>query len=454
VLAVCAVTAVVAGCTGTPTVAVSQPSAKGSAVPSLAAAEQQLRKAGKITLNELDQEGPVSDGGSGAKEITTLNAAFEKEFPNVTVHRTTTTLQALTEQLPLLLASPQVPDVSESDQGYTTQGRLVKAGLLQPLNAYAQAWGWYKLQTPATLLGQRVLTNGTHLGQGDLYGVAASRSVVGIYYNAKLLSKLHLAVPTTRAQFENALAKAKATGMVPLMGADGDHQMTDWGLMLAMEMNVPVAQLRATYLGEDSGSFKTPQMTAAIKEFRSWGAKGYFAPGYGGITSDVAAARFSKGQGLFFINGSWWASGVIAGLGSAGRMMLPPVGPGGKPSLIAAANQPWIIPANSKHKLAAALYVNFLISAQNTKVFLGDSDIPASQFSAAQGASNPLAQDILHCANVADADGTALPFFWAVPNVQQFQEGPGAALGAGRMSVAQFQAGMTTALKKDQETYQ
>jgi raffinose/stachyose/melibiose transport system substrate-binding protein len=449
-----AVTAALAGCTGTPTVAVKQPTAKAGSIPTLAAAMAQLRKSGPLTLNVLDQEGPVSSGGSGSKEVTTLNAAFEKAFPNVTIHRSTETLQALTTQLPLLLSTSHAPDVSESDQGYTTQGRLVKAGLLLPLNGYAKAWGWYHLQSPGTLVGQRVLTDGTHLGSGDLYGVAMSRSVVSIYYNAKLLRQLHLGVPTTKAQFENALAKAKAAGIIPLMGADGDHQLTDWGLMLAMEMNVPVAQLRTAYLGQKGASFATPAMTAAISEFRSWGTKGYFAPGYGGLTSDVAAGRFSKGQGLFFVNGSWWASGVAAGLGANGRMMLPPVGPDGKPALIAAANQPWVIPTNSKHKLAAALYINFLISAANTKVFLGDSDIPASKFNPSQGANNPLAQDILHIATVADQDNTGLPFFWAVPNVQQFQEGPGAALAAGRMSVATFEAGMNAALKQDQETYQ
>ena len=123
-----AVTAALTGCTGTPTAAVKQPSAKAGSIPTLAAAQAQLRKSGHIVLNVLDQEGPVSSGGSGSKEVTTLNAAFEQEFPNVTIHRSTENLQALTEQLPLLLSTSHAPDVSESDQAVPDAAAKIEAG--------------------------------------------------------------------------------------------------------------------------------------------------------------------------------------------------------------------------------------------------------------------------------------------------------------------------------------
>ena len=136
-LLLCVVGAVAAaGCGATPTGGGAQPKAATS-VPSLAQAQKQLAGAGKITLHILDQEGPVSAGGSGAREYTELIAKFEQKYPNVTVKRETKNIDQLVKTLPLRLSSSDVPDVIESDQGYQTQGRLVKAGLMEPLDEYA-----------------------------------------------------------------------------------------------------------------------------------------------------------------------------------------------------------------------------------------------------------------------------------------------------------------------------
>jgi raffinose/stachyose/melibiose transport system substrate-binding protein len=235
------------------------------------------------------------------------------------------------------------------------------------------------------------------------------------------------------------------------MGSDADHQATDWGLVLATSMTAPADAIRNTYLAKSDGGWSPDDMKRGVAMLQSWGKKGYFADGYRGLQSDAAAARFSKGQGLFFVNGTWWASGVGQGLGSAGRFMTAPVGPSGKPAQIAAPNQPWMIPTKSKNKLAAALYINFITDPANAGVFLKYTDIPASTFDASQGSKQPIAQDILKAADTIKSAGTGLPFQWIVPNMMQYIEGPGIGLLPGKVSVDDFVKNADAALKQDQE---
>jgi raffinose/stachyose/melibiose transport system substrate-binding protein len=453
-LVFCAVGALAAsGCGATPTGKASQPASTGS-VPSLVDAQKKLAAQGAVTLHILDQEGPVSAGGSGALEYTELIKKFEEKYQNVTVKRQTLNIDQLTKTLPLRLSSNSVPDVIESDQGYQTQGRLVKAGLMQPLDDYAKAWGWGERQTPEQLVGMRVRTDGTHLGEGKLYGVAASQSLVGVYYNKAILAKLGLQPPKTAEEFQTSLAKAKAAGIVPIQGGDGDHQATDWGLVIAASMNADADHVRDTYLGRGSGSFSTPEMLGAVKQVQSWGQQGYFPAGYRGITSDVAAARFSKGQGLYFMNGTWWAAGVMAGLKSDAGFMAPPAAPSGDRAMVAAPNQPWEIPAKAENKLAAALWIDFITSPENVDVFLKNGDVPATKFDPNSSASaKPLTQDILAAAQQVAGTQTQLPFEWAVPSLTTYIGGPGIGLAAGKLTPDEFAKGADGALAKDRKQY-
>jgi raffinose/stachyose/melibiose transport system substrate-binding protein len=359
----------------------------------------------------------------------------------------------LVKRLPLMLSSNNVPDVTETDQGYDTQGRLVKAGLLQPLDEYYKAWNWGERQGEAQLLGMRVRDDGTHLGEGKLYGMAASQSLVGMFYNRAIMKKLGLEPPTTMQEFEDSLAKAKEAGEVPIQGADGDAQATDWGLMTAAAMNADTDHVRDTYLGRADGGFDTPEMMAAIKAAESWGDKGYYPEGFRGRTSDVAAGRFMKGEGLYFINGTWWSAGIKDGLKGDAGFMAPPPGPGGESATIAAPNQPWAIPAKAKDKLAAALWIDFVTSPENTGVFLENGDVPATKFDAGAAPDQPLTQDVLKTAESLAASKSQLPFEWAVPTFQQWQMGPGVGLLAGKFTPEQYATDADKQLSEDRAKY-
>ena len=90
-----------------------------------------------ITLTVWDQEtGQV--GGIWDQ----LNAEFQARYPNVTVKRVKRDFGELKTLLKLAISGPHPPDVIEVNQGWPDMGGLVRAGLLLPLDNYAEAYGW------------------------------------------------------------------------------------------------------------------------------------------------------------------------------------------------------------------------------------------------------------------------------------------------------------------------
>ena len=92
---------------------------------------------------------------------------------------------------------------------------MVKAGQLL-LDEWAKAYNWGSRYLGSVLQYSRYSADGKTFGEGNLYGLPQVGEVVGIYYNKEKLTKLGVEPPKTWAEFEDALAKAKAAGEVPM----------------------------------------------------------------------------------------------------------------------------------------------------------------------------------------------------------------------------------------------
>jgi len=101
-------------------------------------------------------------------EITQLNKEFRAKYPNVTIKRNSKSFTNLKDTLKLALSGTNPPDVVEANQGYPDMGAFVKAGMLQPLDGYAQRYDWQS-RYPKTLLDlNRFTTDGASFGSGSL----------------------------------------------------------------------------------------------------------------------------------------------------------------------------------------------------------------------------------------------------------------------------------------------
>src|SRR5437867_5759331 len=141
-----------------------------------------------------------------------LSEEFTKQYPNVTWDIKQDQFTNLMSSTPRLLAGDNPPDLIRLPSMVT----LVKDGLLKKLDDYVTAFGWDKF--PAAQLAQnRVASDGTR-GSGSLYAAGLNYSLTGVFYNKKLAQQIGMtAAPTTVAEFEDLLAKAKTAGVQPIM---------------------------------------------------------------------------------------------------------------------------------------------------------------------------------------------------------------------------------------------
>ncbi|TMC61014.1 MAG: extracellular solute-binding protein [Chloroflexi bacterium] len=325
-LALVAIGALLAGCVPGSQVATSAPaataaqSASPAASASAAAVAPSFDTSTPVTITEWDTE--TSAGPSG--EMNALNASFHAKYPNVTIKRTSKSFDDYVATIKLAASAPDAPDVYQGNEGYSVDAALVKAGLIVPLDDYAKAYGWdTRFGSPATLDVLRWSNDGTTWTKGPLWGIAQKAEVLGVFYNKATFQKLGLAMPTTFDEFQTTLATAKAGNVSPIVvgGLDG------WPLghifMMLQALYEPPQNITNWTFAVPGSTFDDQGTQQAATVMQDWAKKGYFFKGFGGVGQDNAAARFAKGEGLYFLTGPW-ENGTFAPLASnVGWFALP-----------------------------------------------------------------------------------------------------------------------------------
>lgn len=331
-------------------------------------------KAGKVTLTEWDQN---TDQGVNAS-TNALNAAFMKKYPNVRIVRVSREFNDLKATLKLALSSANPPDVVQANQGYPDMGAFVKGGLLQPVDRYAKAYGWNSAYPQQLLDLNRFSSDGRTWKTGDLYGVSQTGELVGVYYNKAKLRSLGIAPPTTLAQLQAALPKAKAAGTLPISFGDSDKSPAIQLFGVVQAIQAGRQDVRDLVFSQGHGSWADPGTTRAAETLRDWVKKGYLSSGYGGQSQDQAATAFAAGKSAFFIDGSWEAATIGQGMSpsNVGFTALASA-PGGTPVTQGGEGLAWAITSKSRHADVAAAYVNFLVDKEGMSRTGADGSLPA-----------------------------------------------------------------------------
>jgi raffinose/stachyose/melibiose transport system substrate-binding protein len=369
---------------------------------------------GPITLTVWDQE---SGRVSGVWDR--LNAAFEQRYPNVTVRRVKRDFSELKTLLRLAISGPHPPDVVEVNQGWPDMGQLVKAGLLLPLNNYAQAYGWTDRVSPNVLAVSSWSPDGKEFGSGNLYGYTTMGEILGVYYDRAKLADLGLAVPSTFADFEHDLAVAKQAGQIPIMFGNNDAFPGIHEYAVVQDQMANVRDLTDFIFGSRAGSpsFDTPANVQAATTLQDWVRKGYFEPGFGGGGYQTAVNDFAKGQGVFMITGNWIVGDLGADNTDFGFFPMPPVHAGDPPVSTGGAGFPLSITAGSTHPDAAAAYIDWMTSDQASDLLLPTGQIPLHTGGASTGVQpgTVLADVVAAVRRVSEADGVVPYEDWATP---------------------------------------
>ncbi len=380
------------------------------------------------------------EGGNTARiaALKQLDKLFEKANPGVTIKHVSKSYADLVKTDALQLSGSNPPDVTHVNQGLGDLGQLVKANLLTPLDAYSAKWGWGKRQSAALLMIDGRATPTGQIGSGKLYGISTTGDWVGVFYNKAKLKQLGIAVPKTLADFEKALATAKAAGETPIAFGNLDKWPGIHEFQSVLMAVAPAAQVGNTIFGKSGSKWSTPAVLKAAATVQKWAQAGYYSDGFAGLGYEDATKKFLKGTGVFTITGTWKTGDMASALKqNVGLMLLPSARTGQAPGALASGGLAWAIPAKAKNKELSASYINFITSPAASKVIQAAGDVPAIVVKAKPG-SGVRGDAISGWAKLSTSNAMAGYMDWATPTFYDTVTAAVQELMGGKLTPAAF----------------
>ncbi|MER6138445.1 extracellular solute-binding protein [Streptomyces sparsogenes] len=293
-----------------------------------------------------------------------LADAFEAKYPKIKVKLRVEADNNYNTVLPRVLASDSAPDLV---QPYDLLGG-VKDHLLTNLDAYDKAYGWSEKLPSSALAPGRVSVGA--IGGGSLYQAGGSAGpLVGVFYNKELAAKVGMkTVPSTVAELEAVMAKAKKQGITPIVASNQDGLIGHlYNLLLGDYLGA--RKLSDIVYHQPGASLDTPAAVKATETLQKWIKAGYFASDVNAINQEASYGQFTGGKGLFFFQGSWITQTIDKNFkGKYGVFPMPPTVEGGPYAGMTSNTLAFSIAARSKNKDAAALFLDFLTTPEAAKV--------------------------------------------------------------------------------------
>lgn len=379
-----------------------------------------IAAAGDVTLTVWDQE---VRGGQN-EQMEQLNAAFMEAYPNVTIDRNSQSFDDLQTTLRLALTDSDVPDVVQANNGRNMMGQFVEAGLLLPLDEYAETYGWFDRYSPTVLQYSTYSDDAVVFGEGSLYGLPQVGEVVGVFYSKQKLADLGLDVPADWDAFDAALATAAEAGETPLL-LGNIEQWPALHVFGPVQGNyVDAVDIANLGLGNPGASWETPANLEAAAALQAWADAGYFNEGANGTDYDAAWQSLTTGDGVFLIAGSWLAADLADAMGDDAGFFLPDTA-AGTPATTGGIGIPFTITAEAEHPDVAAAYIDFITSDEAMAVLAETGNLPVNRTAELAPESGVLADVSAVFGDVTD-NGILLPYLdYATPT---FSETIGAAL--------------------------
>jgi raffinose/stachyose/melibiose transport system substrate-binding protein len=407
--------------------------AKKVQVPDVAAA-------GDVTLTIWDQE----VRGGQAAQIKRLNAAFQEKYPNVTIKRVAKSFEDLNKTLKLAVSGTKAPDVVQANQGRPVMGTLVKGGLLQPLDPYAEAYGWSDRYSKLLLDLNRFSSDGEEFGSGNLYGLSQMGEIVGVFYNKSKVSE----PPATLEAFEKSLADAKQEGDIPIQFGNLDKWPGIHEYETVLSRTADKEQVRDFVFARDDASFDTPEFQDAAAKIQGWAKDGYFTPDFNGTGYDPAWQQFAKGKGRYLIAGTWVVADVAKQMGDDAGFMLLPGDAGADPVALGGESLPFAITSKSEHPDVAAAYIDFITNGDAAMVLAETGNLPAMPVDESAIPQGLPSEVFAAWGDLSESDGL-LPYLdYTTPTFYDDISSAIQVMLAGKDDPAQFTAGVEEAFRK------
>ncbi|MFI5527095.1 ABC transporter substrate-binding protein [Kitasatospora sp. NPDC051853] len=355
--------------------------------------------AGPVTLSIL-----TSDDSPATKALA---RTFSEIHPNVTIDYRHTPYDNYDTNLGHALGSENAPDLALLN----VLGDTAASGLIRDLDPYAKAFGWAERPSSAQLDQWRSDGRSGRLGSGSLWAAPAGFSLVGVYYNKDLAAKLGVtAPPQTLGEFEAALAKAKAAGELPLQVSNSDGHASFVFQALA-DRYQPIAKSTDWAFNAPGSTIVNDATAKAAQKLADWARHGYLPAGANSTDQAGAMAAFTKGRGLFMIDGNWAATSVEEAMpGKAGFFTLPGELPGQGATGVG-TSLAYAVPAKARNPEVAAAFLNFLASPEAAAVELANGYLPVAHADTVRAPAGSVLADLVAAWDKVSDDNGLVPYF-------------------------------------------
>jgi raffinose/stachyose/melibiose transport system substrate-binding protein len=371
-------------------------------------------KMGKVQVRVLD----YFSGGVDVAWMKGVVAAFEQKYPNITIERTSLPWDDVMKALPLKLKAADPPDIVPANNGWQSLGTLVQGGLVLNLDNYGNAYGWQKTFPDSILREHEFSADGKQMGTGSLFGTPVARaSLIEVYYDRALLNKIGAAVPTTFADFEADLAKAKAAGVTPISMGNLEQVGVTGPLFSAMNALGPQEKISDFIYSHGDVRVSETGFPEAAAKVKDWADKGYFSKDFAGVAGQDAAQAFVDGKALFRFDYSGSLPLKKGQSKNFGSFLLPRAD-GGHPVATASSATNFSISAKSKHADAAAAFLNFAASPAAAQLAVDNETMPLLAPGLKASGKDPLFTDDVAAAAQVSSDKASVPYLdWATPTL-------------------------------------
>ncbi len=334
------------------------------------------------------------------ESIKAIAEAYEAKHPNVDiVIDDSLGFGDYGSAIELKMSGDDAPDIAQAGQGYTMMGPLVEAGLLRPLDDYAELYGWADRFGPGLLDQARFESDGSKFGTGDLYGLAKGGNMVGIFFNREIMADLGLTPPFADwASFSAALDAAQDAGYIPMALGNSEQWPANHTLSILISQTCDNATMLGWIYGNEGSDFTADCFLQAAQTMEAWADGGLIDPAANSLTFEDGINRFAEGNSAFFVTGNWALPTMVEKMGeNVGFAGFPPVESGGPARATGATTSPFTISAKTEWPDVAANFIDFMTGPETAEL-------------RANGGYAPLLTDV----EIAAADATVINEYNAV----------------------------------------
>lgn len=347
--------------------------------------------------------------------IQSIVDAYEAKYPNVTIDISTSSFNDYGQNIKLQMSGNDAPDIVQAGQGYTMMGPLVEAGLMRPIDDYAELYGWADRFGPGLLDQARFESDGSKFGTGNLYGLAKGGNMVGIFFNRAIIAELGVTVPfATLGDFQAALAAAKAAGYIPMALGNSETWPGNHTLSILMSQTCDNRTLLGWIFGNAGSDFSAPCFLEATEIMENWADSELIDPNANSLSFDDGISRFAEGNSAFFITGNWALPTMADRMGdNVGFAGFPPATAGGPARATGATTSPFGISAKTAYPDVAANFIDFMTGPETANLRANGGYAPLITGVAIASSTDLINEYNAQWQKVIAADGLTLFLDWS-----------------------------------------